>query len=84
MKTSDFYFDLPEELIAQEPLADRASSRLMVVHKDSGRREHGIFGTLRSICAQGTVWLSTIPRFCLPDYTAKESAQARRWRFFCW
>ena len=40
MKTSDFYFDLPEELIAQEPLADRASSRLMVVHKDSGKREH--------------------------------------------
>ena len=38
MKTSDFYFDLPEELIAQEPLADRASSRLMVVHKDSGKR----------------------------------------------
>ena len=29
MKTSDFYFDLPEELIAQEPLADRASSRLL-------------------------------------------------------
>ena len=43
MKTSDFYFDLPEELIAQEPLADRASSRLMVVHKDSGRREHRDF-----------------------------------------
>ena len=74
MKTSDFYFDLPEELIAQEPLADRASSRLRTAEGVS----IGIFGILRSICAQGTVWLSTIPRFCLPDYTAKESAQARR------
>lgn len=30
MKTSDFYFDLPEELIAQEPLKDRSSSRLLL------------------------------------------------------
>ncbi|MEG2985138.1 MAG: S-adenosylmethionine:tRNA ribosyltransferase-isomerase, partial [Peptostreptococcaceae bacterium] len=30
MKTSDFYFDLPEELIAQTPLEDRSNSRLMV------------------------------------------------------
>ena len=47
MKTSDFYFDLPEELIAQEPLADRASSRLMVVHKDSGKREHRHFRDIK-------------------------------------
>ena len=31
MKTSDFYYDLPEELIAQDPLEDRSSSRLMTV-----------------------------------------------------
>ena len=31
MKTSDFYYDLPEELIAQDPLEDRSSSRLMVL-----------------------------------------------------
>ena len=30
MKTADFYYDLPEELIAQDPLTDRASSKLMV------------------------------------------------------
>ena len=30
LKKSDFYFDLPKELIAQDPLADRASSRLLV------------------------------------------------------
>ena len=36
MKTSDFYYDLPEELIAQDPLADRSSSRLMHLDKKTG------------------------------------------------
>ena len=35
MKTSDFYFDLPQELIAQDPLEDRSSSRLLVLNKDT-------------------------------------------------
>lgn len=43
MKTSDFYFDLPEELIAQDPLEDRSSSRLLVLDKNTGEREHHIF-----------------------------------------
>ncbi len=43
MKTSDFYFDLPEELIAQDPLADRSSSRLLVLDRNSGNIEHQIF-----------------------------------------
>jgi len=43
MKTSDFYYDLPEELIAQDPLSDRSSSRLMVLDKESGAVEHHIF-----------------------------------------
>ena len=43
MKTQDFYYDLPKELIAQEPLEDRASSRLMVLHPETGEIEHRIF-----------------------------------------
>ncbi|MBQ8094114.1 MAG: tRNA preQ1(34) S-adenosylmethionine ribosyltransferase-isomerase QueA [Clostridia bacterium] len=43
MKTSDFYYDLPEELIAQTPVEPRDSSRLMVVHRDTNRIEHRIF-----------------------------------------
>ena len=43
MKTSDFYYDLPKELIAQDPLDDRSSSRLMVVHHRTGRIEHKVF-----------------------------------------
>ena len=43
MKTSDFNFDLPQELIAQDPLEDRSSSRLMVLNKESGEIAHRIF-----------------------------------------
>ena len=43
MKTSDFKYDLPEELIAQDPLADRASSRLMILGKETGETEHTDF-----------------------------------------
>lgn len=43
LKTSDFYYDLPRELIAQDPLEDRSSSRLMVLHWRSGRIEHKRF-----------------------------------------
>ena len=43
MKTSDFYFDLPQELIAQDPLEDRSSSRLMVLDRKTGEIEHHIF-----------------------------------------
>ena len=43
MKTSDFYYDLPEELIAQDPLEDRSSSRLMMLDKETGKTEHHVF-----------------------------------------
>ena len=43
MKTSDFYYDLPEELIAQDPLEDRSSSRLLVLAKKTGETEHNVF-----------------------------------------
>lgn len=43
MKTSDFYYDLPKESIAQDPLEDRSSSRLLVLHRKSGRVEHRVF-----------------------------------------
>lgn len=42
-KKSDFYFDLPEELIAQDPLEDRSGSRMLVLNKDTGEREHHLF-----------------------------------------
>ena len=43
MKRQDFYYDLPEELIAQDPLKDRSSSRLLVLDKESGAVSHHVF-----------------------------------------
>ena len=43
MSLHDYYYDLPEELIAQDPLEDRSSSRLMVLDKNTGEIEHHIF-----------------------------------------
>ena len=43
LRKEDFYFNLPEELIAQDPLEDRSSSRLLVLDKETGEAEHHIF-----------------------------------------
>lgn len=43
MKRQDFYYELPEELIAQDPLEDRSSSRLLVLDKESGAVSHHVF-----------------------------------------
>lgn len=43
LRTSDFYFDLPEELIAQDPLSDRSGSRLLMLDKETGKTKHEIF-----------------------------------------
>lgn len=43
MKTSDFYYNLPEELIAQDPLADRSASRLLHLDRETGEIEHTDF-----------------------------------------
>ena len=46
MKTSDFWYDLPEELIAQTPLLQRDSSRLMILDRETGKVSHGHFGDI--------------------------------------
>ena len=43
LKKSDFYFELPQELIAQDPLEDRSSSRLLVLNRETGEVSHHIF-----------------------------------------
>ena len=47
MKTSDFYYELPQELIAQEPIAERSSSRLLVLDRNTGSVEHRIFRDIK-------------------------------------
>jgi len=46
MKTSDFDYHLPEELIASRPLEDRASSRMMLIQRETGEISHHHFGDL--------------------------------------
>jgi len=53
LKTSDFDYDLPEELIAQEPLPERSASRMMVVHRNSGVIEHATANDLPDFLVPG-------------------------------
>lgn len=53
MKTQDFYYDLPEKLIAQDPLLDRSSSRLLVLDKYTGEYEHKVFSDIKSLLREG-------------------------------
>ena len=53
LKTSDYYFDLPQELIAQDPLEDRASSRLLVMDKETGKIEHRVFSDIKEYLRPG-------------------------------
>lgn len=55
MKTSEFDFELPEDLIAQHPLSDRQSSRLLVVHKNTGVFEHKHFYEIINYLKEGDV-----------------------------
>ena len=53
MKKQDFYFDLPEELIAQDPLEDRSSSRLLVLDKETGATRHLTFTHILDYLKEG-------------------------------
>lgn len=53
MKVKDFYFDLPEELIAQHPLEQRDSSKLMVVNRETGNIEHKHFHDILGYLKKG-------------------------------
>ena len=53
LKTSDYYYELPQELIAQDPLEDRSSSRLMVLDKETGAVSHHVFREITSFLNPG-------------------------------
>lgn len=53
LRTSDYYFDLPEELIAQDPLEDRSSSRLLVMNRKTGEVSHRIFKDISEFLRPG-------------------------------
>lgn len=53
MKRQDFFYELPEELIAQDPLVDRESSRLLVLDKESGVISHHVFREITDYLSEG-------------------------------
>lgn len=89
MLTSDFDYHLPPELIASEPLPDRAGSRMMVVHRDSGEISHRRFTDFPAYLKPGDVVVlndtRVVPaRFFSPDGSREvlrlESLSPTRWR----
>ena len=57
MKLSQFRFDLPKELIAQHPVDHRDESRMMVLHRDSGKIEHKMFKDIKDYFDEGDVMI---------------------------
>ena len=58
MKTTDFDYELPQELIAQTPMEPRDHSRLMVLHRDTGAIEHKHFYDIVDYLIPATRWSS--------------------------
>lgn len=81
MKTSDFAYDLPEELIAQDPLSDRASSRLMILDKQTGKITHRIFRDITEYLKPGDCLVlndtKVIPARLIRENVKKQAARLR-------
>lgn len=78
MDVKDFYYELPEELIAQDPLEDRSSSRLMVLDKNTGEVEHKVFRDILSYLKPGDCLVINNTRV-IPArlYGVKEGTEAK-------
>ena len=53
LQTKDYYFDLPQKQIAQDPLEDRTSSKLLVLNKETGERTHTVFRNIKEYLKPG-------------------------------
>ena len=69
MKVEDFNYNLPEELIAQTPLKDRTSSRLLVLDKNSGEIEHLKFANIIDFLDENDVFWTAPPA----EWTSKKA-----------
>ena len=78
MKVSDFNFELPQELIAQDPLEDRSSSRLLVLNRETGDIQHRGFRELKLYLRKGDCLVINDTRV-IPArlYGVKEGSGAR-------
>ena len=76
MKTSDFYYELPQELIAQDPLEDRSASRLMPLRKLSSTIQHP--NTVRNKTNTGVVIKNNFQDNLIPHPPGLQSHTTRR------
>lgn len=87
--TSDFDYHLPPELIASEPLPDRAASRMLVVNREAGTLEHCSFAELPQFVRPGDLWVLNNTRVVPARYFSNDGSRevlrlepltATRWR----
>ena len=78
MNTKDFYYDLPQELIAQTPAPVRDESRLLVYHRASGEMEHRIFRDVIDYLNPGDALVINETRV-LPASSGSGRTPAARW-----
>ena len=77
-KLSQFNFDLPQNLISQYPTEERDESRLMVIHRDTGKIEHKIFKDVLNIFDEGdTMIFNNTKVFPARLYGRKEKTGAK-------
>ena len=81
MKRSDFYYDLPQELIAQTPVEPRNASRMMKINRQTGEVVHDHFYNLCNYLKKVTCLCLTTQRCFLRGYTASVRTQARSLSF---
>ena len=84
MKTSDFYYDLPQELIAQTPLDRRDASRLLTLNKETGETEHHHFYELPQFLRPGDCLVLNNSRVLPARLIGHRPHRRRPWRFCCW
>lgn len=78
VRVADFAYELPPELIAQEPLEDRSASRMLVLHRKEGRWEDRVFRELPGLVAQGDCLILNDSRvFASRLYATRSSGPAR-------
>ena len=80
MKVSDFDYTLPEELIAQTPLKDRSSSRLLILEKDTGKISHDHFNSLDQFLNKGDnmTTIEDLPQKSISEMSTEEALELLR------
>lgn len=79
METSAFDFALPGDLIAQHPVEPRDSSRLMIVHRQSGKIEHGVFARLPEFLDPGDILVRNNTRVVPARLVGRREATGGKW-----